>query len=198
MSFLQKIFTENLMKNLSIILIGLYLIALSGFAIFALIKILNLDITSGEAVLNLYLFHITINAEMKLIFIAATMGILGSLIYSITSFTAYVGSKIFNAHWTLWYLLRPFNGILLSIIVYMALRGGLLNWNSSSTDAVNQYGIAAICGLVGLFSKQTIAKLKEIFENIFTTQEENLGGNLQGQNQNQAGANNGNPTPSKK
>lgn len=198
MSFFKKIFTENLVKNLSIIFIGLYLIALSGFAIFALIEILNLGITEDKAVLNLHLFHITINSEIRLIFIAATMGVLGSLIYCIKSFTAYVGSKSFTVHWTLWYLLLPFNGILLSIIVYMALRGGLLNWNSTDTDAINQYGIAAICGLVGLFSKQTIAKLKEVFENIFTTQEENLGGNLQGQNQNQAGANEGNPTPGKK
>ena len=39
----------------------------------------------------------------------------------------------------------------------------------SNGDQVNVYGIAAIAGLVGMFSKQAADKLGEIFNNLFRT-----------------------------
>jgi hypothetical protein len=51
--------------------------------------------------------------------------------------------------------------------------------NSNSTDNVNDFGIAAISGLVGMFSKQATAKLDEIFTSLFRTEkQEDLGDKL--------------------
>ena len=168
MTSLKAFFNEERVKVISIVIISLYLLALSLFSICSLIRILNTEITDPGTKIKICFLNIIVSKEMRLILLAAIMGVLGSLIYCMTSIIAYVGNKKFTSRWTLWYILRPFIGIPLAIIVYLALRGGVLNWNSS-TDAVNEYGVAAICGLVGLFSKQTIGKLREVFEALFPT-----------------------------
>lgn len=50
------------------------------------------------------------------------------------------------------------------------LRGGLTQGNGESLKSVNPYGIAAISGMVGLFSKQASDKLREIFDHLFKTE----------------------------
>ena len=57
-------------------------------------------------------------------------------------------------------------GSSLALVMYFALRGGLFATNASAGD-VNAYGIAALAGVAGLFSKQATAKLEEIFSTIF-------------------------------
>jgi hypothetical protein len=54
------------------------------------------------------------------------------------------------------------------VLFYFALRGGLFSANTS-TDNINPFGIAALAGLVGLFSKQATDKLREIFDTMFRT-----------------------------
>ncbi|MBN2029153.1 hypothetical protein JW824_02815 [bacterium] len=172
MKNLKTFFTEDRTKTISIILISLYLIVLSVFAICSLVGILDTDSHNITADIRVCFFELTVSKEMQLILIAAVMGLLGSLIYCITSFTSYIGNNRFVPRWTLWYLLRPIIGIPLAIILYLALRGGVLTWGSDA-ESINQYGIAAICGLVGMFSRQTIDKLREVFENLFSLHNEN-------------------------
>ena len=57
-------------------------------------------------------------------------------------------------------------GVLLALLLYFVFRGGFFSGNSPST-AVNPYGIAALAGLAGLFSKQATDKLREVFETLF-------------------------------
>ncbi len=167
----KTFFNESRVKAIAIILISLYLIALSIFSICSLVGIFETDSESTTTVIRICFFDLTVNKEIRLILIAAAMGLLGSLIYCITSFTSYIGNNRFITRWTLWYLLRPIIGIPLAIILYLALRGGVLNWGSD-VNAINEYGIAAICGLVGMFSRQTIDKLREVFENLFSLNNE--------------------------
>ncbi len=171
MKDLKSFFNENRVKTISVILISLYLITLAFFSICALVGILDTESENGTVDMRICLFDLTVSKEMQMILIAAVMGLLGSLIYCITSFTSYIGSNRFVARWTLWYLLRPIIGIPLAIILYLALRGGVLTWGSD-VESINQYGIAAICGLVGMFSRQTIDKLREVFENLFSLNNE--------------------------
>ena len=191
MSFFKKIFTENLVKNLSIIFLAVYFIALTIFFIYSFITIHNLDMSKQPAVseqldvakqpavstqqidVNLHFFKITINPEIRLILIAVIMGILGALLMNMWSLAVYVGNKKYLTSWFLFYLLRPFASIPLAVIIYLALRGGILNWNSDGTQAVNEYGIATICGLAGMFTKETLAKLREVFETLFKPDENN-------------------------
>jgi hypothetical protein len=61
------------------------------------------------------------------------------------------------------YILRPFLGPPVALIVYFAIRGGLL---SAGTDQINQFGMAALAGLTGLFSDSAIDKLKRVFDEL--------------------------------
>ena len=57
----------------------------------------------------------------------------------------------------------------LAIIFYFVLRGGLLA-TSVQPDQISPFGIAALAGLVGMFSKQATDKLRELFDNLFKTE----------------------------
>ena len=50
------------------------------------------------------------------------------------------------------------------------IRGGFLTTNVGATD-INPYGIAALAGLVGMFSKQATDKLSEVFTTLFRSGE---------------------------
>jgi hypothetical protein len=68
---------------------------------------------------------------------------------------------------SLWYVMRPLVGAPLALVFYFTLRGGFLATGGTVTD-VNYYGMAALAGMVGMFSKQAIDKLSMLFDIIFT------------------------------
>jgi hypothetical protein len=57
----------------------------------------------------------------------------------------------------------------LALIVYFMIRGGVVMGNGGAGN-LSPSGIAAIAGLVGMFSKQATDKIKEVFEFIFQVQ----------------------------
>lgn len=101
-----------------------------------------------------------------LLLLVIILGALGSLIQAATSFGDFVGNRRFYSSWTVWYLLRLIVGVLLALLFYFAVRGGFFS-GSSQSSSVNPYGIAALAGLAGLFSKQATDKLREVFETLF-------------------------------
>lgn len=106
--------------------------------------------------------------EARLVFLVLISGSIGSSIHTITSFTRYIGHDKFYRRWIWWYLMRPFAGSSLALIFYFVLRGGLFTGNASSE--INIYGVMALSGLVGMFSKQATDKLSELFNNLFSTE----------------------------
>ncbi|HEX5152960.1 MAG TPA: IPT/TIG domain-containing protein [Parafilimonas sp.] len=107
-----------------------------------------------------------------LLIIVALAGFLGNMIHVATSFTTYIGSKKFVRSWLLWYCVRPFTGAALATVVYFVFRGGFLNMNDGSAS-VNLYGIVAMSLLAGMFTDRATKKLKEVFDVMFKTNEEN-------------------------
>jgi hypothetical protein len=114
----------------------------------------------------------TIHMETRLIILVLVIGGLGSYIHAATSFATYVGNRSFAYSWLWWYISRPFIGMAIALILYFALRGGLvlLSIETDITD-LNPFGIAAIAGLSGMFSKQATDKLRDIFDNLFKTEQ---------------------------
>jgi hypothetical protein len=102
-------------------------------------------------------------------FVAAIAGALGAYVHLATSFADYAGNERLTVSWGWWYLLRPFIGMSLAEVVYLALRGGLFTAGGSSTGSISVYGVAAVSSLTGLFSKQATDKLREVFETLFRT-----------------------------
>jgi hypothetical protein len=113
--------------------------------------------------------------EERLILLVLVAGALGSYIHSATSYADYRGNQQFYPSWMLWYLLRPLVGVCLAMVVYFAVRGGLLLLivnGSEATEArdINPFGVAAVAGLTGMFSKQAADKLAEVFTTLFRSQ----------------------------
>jgi hypothetical protein len=113
--------------------------------------------------------------EERLILLVVVGGALGSYIHTATSYADFRGNRQFGPSWLLWYLLRPFIGTALALVVYFAIRGGLLSIILSGSEAndatkINPFGIAAIASLTGMFSKQAADKLAEVFTTLFKSQ----------------------------
>lgn len=120
-------------------------------------------------VINIGAGSVHINDDARLILLVICTGALGSYVHATTSFVSYVGNRRLLFSWAWWYLLRPFIGMALALIFYFVIRGGLLA-TSASTEHISPFGIAAVAGLVGMFSKQATDKLRELFDNLFKTE----------------------------
>jgi hypothetical protein len=105
----------------------------------------------------------------SLLLLVIVVGALGSLIHAATSFADFVGNRRFVSSWIVWYLMRLIVGLSLALLLYFAFRGGFFSGNAQASS-VNPYGIAALAGLAGLFSKQATDKLREVFETLFRVQ----------------------------
>jgi hypothetical protein len=115
---------------------------------------------------------IVTSLEERLILLVIVAGALGSYIHAATSYVDYRGNREFKPSWLLWYVARPFIGICLALVIYFAVRGGLLLLvlkGSDVTDAahINPFGVAAVAAMTGMFSKQASDKLAEVFDTLF-------------------------------
>jgi hypothetical protein len=100
---------------------------------------------------------------------------IGSNVSTILAYLQHAsGDRDFHRRWIPWYVGRPLMGILLGLIFYFVLKGGLWAMTPSGqiTDELNSLSLAAFGALVGLFSKNAIEKLREIFNSLFRTQQE--------------------------
>lgn len=108
--------------------------------------------------------------DVRFLLVTALCGALGSYIHVATSFVEHVGQGRLSHPWCWWYLLRPTIGSCLALLVYFGLRAGLVTGTGEgATATLSPYGIAAMSGLSGLFSRQATEKLREVFENLFKT-----------------------------
>jgi hypothetical protein len=111
---------------------------------------------------------VAITANDRMMLIATLMGVIGAMIHAMTSFADFVGNKRLVRSWLPWYFLRPVIGAGLALFFYIGFRAGLLTTATAQSD-INPFGIAAIGGLAGMFSKQATDKLSEVFSTMFKT-----------------------------
>ena len=109
------------------------------------------------------------DVDDPLMILAALAGALGAFIHLATSLTSFIGNRQLVRSWVAWYVLRPFIGAALGFLGYFVLHAGLLT--DTSEGAVNRYGVVALAGLFGMFSKQAIDKLREVFDTLMTSSE---------------------------
>jgi len=111
-----------------------------------------------------------VSDDVRLLLLVMVAGGLGSFIHAATSFVDYVGNRRFVSSWMLWYVMRPLIGSTLALVLYVAVRGGLLSATAGS-QSVSPFGVVAIAALAGMFSKQATDKLNEMFSTLFKTSE---------------------------
>jgi hypothetical protein len=104
--------------------------------------------------------------DERLLLLVIIAGMIGAFVHGATSLADYLGNNCFNKSWTWFYLLRPAIGMALALVFYFAIRGGFLSTTGGAKD-INPYGIAALAGMVGMFSKQATDKLSEVFNTLF-------------------------------
>ncbi|HID93080.1 MAG TPA: hypothetical protein EYP60_03185 [bacterium (Candidatus Stahlbacteria)] len=110
--------------------------------------------------------YFDIGREIRIILLVVFAGALGACLHGITSFTYFAGKRELHRSWGWWYILRPFIGAGLALLLYLAIRG-IMFATSANSDAVNIFGIVALAGLTGMFSKQAIEKLRQVFDTLF-------------------------------
>jgi hypothetical protein len=160
--------SNDLVTAIARISMGIALVVLPLLAIAALMFIW--PITGAEkTLLPLPFVKTPMELDHRLFFIVIISGSLGSYVHAATSFSTYVGNSSLHKSWTWWYLLRPIIGCVLSLVFYLVIRGGLLSVSGGAAGDLNPFGVAAIAGMVGMFSKQAADKLKETFDNLFRT-----------------------------
>ncbi len=118
---------------------------------------------------TIILLPVQLSKESRLALLALLIGALGGLVHSLRSLSDYVGSRGFKNQWTLSYALRPFVSGGLALIVYLLVRGGLF---PNILDSGDKYKLLAISGLIGLFSEQTLTKLRQLASAILSFPEQ--------------------------
>jgi hypothetical protein len=140
------------------------------------------DKATNELVSNVpiifFRWAVATSLEDRLLLLVIVAGALGSYIHSATSYSDFRGNRQFNTSWTLWYILRPLIGVCLALVLYFATRGGLLlliinGKDATSASSINPFGVAAVAGLTGMFSKQAADKLAEVFTTLFKADADN-------------------------
>jgi hypothetical protein len=155
--------------------LGLYLIIVAVILVSLLVQLWPIiegvqqsGTSSQELVILWGAISFSVSPDTSFLLLVIVASAIGSFIHAATSFATYVGNGDLGLSWFWWYLLRIFIGIALALLFYFAVRGGFFAQDATSAE-VNPYGIAALAGLTGLFSKQATDKLREVFDTLFRT-----------------------------
>ena len=114
--------------------------------------------------------------ELRLLRLVLCFGAAGGLLHLFASLGRHVGERTLQRSWLLFYYLRPPVGAGLGLFFYLILRMGVLsNGSGEAVSAVNVYGVLTFAGLAGMFSRQAIDKLAEVFEMLFQKTRQDIG-----------------------
>jgi hypothetical protein len=95
---------------------------------------------------------------------------IGATVTTILAFFRHASArKDFDRAWAPWYVARPIMGMLLGLVFFFLIKGGL--WATVGADIaenpLNIWSLAGIGAMVGMFSKNAIEKLRELFKVLF-------------------------------
>jgi hypothetical protein len=171
--------TASSATSLETATLAAYLVMVGGLLIYFLVRLWpDAALANGAWKKDVIVFWSAdpvkdVSDEVRLLLLVVVAGGLGSFIHAATSFVDYVGNRRFVRSWLLWYVMRPLIGGALAIVLYIAVRGGLLTANAGGPNGgspnVSPFGVTAIAGLAGMFSKQASDKLNEMFSTLFKT-----------------------------
>lgn len=121
---------------------------------------------------------VNLNAEARLLLIVFLVGGLGGAVASFNSLANYRGEGALTKSWLLHYLVSPWLGAGVALLMYFVLRAGFLPGESGPLEGNTiPWGLVAITGLAGLFYDKALLKLQQVFGTVFNPQD-NRGGKL--------------------
>jgi hypothetical protein len=137
-------------------LLALFLILTAGVLAYTFLRLWP-DVPSNQTVATFNAIGITFSVEIRMLLLAMCAGGLGSFVHASTSLEDYVGNKRLSANWFWWYILRLPIGMVLALVIYVVIRGGMLA-PGAGAESVSRFGMAAVAFLSGMFSKQATDK----------------------------------------
>lgn len=119
--------------------------------------------------------------DMRNLLVTILAAGIGSMITTILGYLKHASQqRDFKLSFVPWYFARPLIGVLLGVVFYFVLKGGLLvTVGAASADTINVYGLGGLAALVGLFSKNAVEKLRDVFATLFTSEADVQAGLLQ-------------------
>jgi hypothetical protein len=109
----------------------------------------------------------SIGPETLLLIAMILSGVIGACVFSAFAISHHLGPyHDFNQSWTAWYLLRPFVGAGLAVIINLLIRSSVFTVGSG-TNIPNIVGLSGIAALAGLFSEDAVRKLNDIADELF-------------------------------
>ncbi|MDJ0867627.1 MAG: hypothetical protein QNK03_16105 [Myxococcota bacterium] len=108
--------------------------------------------------------------EVRIFMLVVLAGAIGSFIHVASSAGDYIGNRNLRRSWLYWYILRLPVGSSIALLIYLLLRGGVMN-ASGGVDLSEgpPYGIVGLSALAGMFAKKASNKLGEVFDVAFRT-----------------------------
>jgi hypothetical protein len=109
----------------------------------------------------------SVGPEALLLYIVVLGGIIGAAVFSLYALSTHVSAnRDFDQLWTAWYVIRPFLGGGLAVVVYAAVRAGFFAAGTGVSD-VSVVGVATISFLVGLFTDNAMSKIHSVADTLF-------------------------------
>ena len=148
--------------------VGLWVLFYSFLSVVGLYLAFNPSIV-GKLIDNSSANAEALNESLIMLFSAGV----GSSVSTLLAYLLHASEKKdFDNAFVPWYFARPIMGMLLGLIFYYALKGGILVLTTTTgAENLNDYALAAVGGLVGMFSKNALEKLREVFNTLFSTRE---------------------------
>lgn len=103
-----------------------------------------------------------LTADSFVFLVVLFAGMMGAIIRGIHSFFKHLGLGDFSFKWTWFYLLLPFSGAALSVVIYLVIRGGFYTSSYGEGLSLNVFSFAALAALTGLFSDNALEKLRQV------------------------------------
>jgi len=116
-----------------------------------------------------------ISQDAQFLLLVIFMGAFGSSVYALKSLADYQGESKLYTSWLTYFVIQPFEGSGIAMLMYLVIRGGFLSGSDSAVGTVNKFGICAIAGLTGAFSDTAFMKLREVFQTLFKPQDDRGG-----------------------
>jgi hypothetical protein len=110
-------------------------------------------------------WHPSFQPEVAVLLMVVMTGLLGALIGTGRKYQRWAHSDLLTRRDQWSYALLPLQGAMLAVVVYFTFRGGFLG--TDATAPLNPYGIAAVAGIVGLFTDNAMHKLRQIMDTLF-------------------------------
>lgn len=111
----------------------------------------------------------SVSRSSAIIILSLVGGGIGGTLHGLASLTSHVARADFDPRWTMWYLINPLIGAALAAAFLFVLQAGLGGQAASTAAPTSFYGVAAFATLAGLFSRQALEKLKQIFDVAFAS-----------------------------